>query len=326
LVLPCGLVNLMGRVLKVIQIIPLILVSALASAAVMPVASAQADVPALRFSAIDLSKPDWANFVLTLPPGVSSRPLPEAAFSASQGGRALPTHAQRLVDGKLELVLALDNSVSPSNLMAEQSAAVDLLRSLPLTLRTTILPGGRTSTDLAGLSQLSRFHAGSLDQFGSLPPAILYRRSFVVIAGCSKLPRIQHMVNRNHLSVLAMGAPCQRAARALAASDPGVVRTGLTSQQLFAGIDEVSRDLLDEYQVQVMVGSRGGPLTVRVNAQQTLQGTLALSGSPKKTKLDGRQSLPSAGTADQKTSGQLLVLACVWVMAGLAVTVCVLRR
>ena len=224
---------------------------------------AQAADEPLVLQDVDLSSPAGVSVVATVPSVLSGRPLPPAAFSARQGAAVRPATAQRVVDGPAELVLAVDTSV-PAALPFAQSAAADLLRMLPPGLPTVVLPGGARGTTRSALDLVGSLRPGRSGLLDDLPAAPQGRRLLVLLTGCRGLERIEEPTGSDqHVSVLVTERGCEERAREVA-GEAGLVRTGLAGVRLLPAVDDVGRQVLGQYRVQVEADATGGPLDLTV--------------------------------------------------------------
>lgn len=166
----------------------------------------------------------------TVPRLLSASTLPSTAFTATQDGRPLSPASTRVVDPPAELVVVLDESVDGTALSAEQSAAADLLRSVPPQLPTTVMPGVEPTTANSAIGRLGdlRPRAGGL--LDGLPGAPAVRRLVVVLAGCPAINAERRTFGGTdtQVSVLATGAGCETAAERLGGPEPGVLLVGST--------------------------------------------------------------------------------------------------
>lgn len=252
----------------------------------------------LRLGPPDLSGPEAVRVLATVPTPLTGRPLRDAAFTARQGGREVDVTAERMADGDVQLVLAIDSTVEPQALAREQAAAVDLLRALPPKLPTLVLPGGTLTTARAALTQVGALTPRPADLLQGLPDASRGRRWLVLITGCPALERLPAPPAEGDLqvSVLAEGDECAQRAQALAVPGGGVARAGLDLPELIAAVDRVSADLLGQYRLRIAAERSAGPIDISlaasslvVQARLPLPATAPGSGSG--------TSLPSAGAS-----------------------------
>ena len=238
---------------------------------------------------VRLSAPEPADGGVTLlarvPDALTGMPLQASDFTARQGDRTLAVSVERALDGPAQLVLALDTSRGARALAAEQSAAADLLRTLPMTLPTVVLPGGTGGTVRDALTRLSALRPGAgglLDGLGEAPEG---RRVAVLLTGC---PALQAAVGTAQAAllappaqvhVLALDAGCEQAAAGLAVPGGGVSRGDLDAGRLLAGVDAVSREVNGTYRLRLDADPAGEPVQVRAAAAGTeATGVLELPG------------------------------------------------
>ncbi len=239
----------------------------------------------LQLSGVQVSRDDRVlTAVVTVPLLLSTRGLPADAFSARQDGRPLPLTATRVVDAPSELVVVLDTSVPPPQLSAEQSAAADLLRTLPADLPTTVLPGGDRTTARSAIGDVASVAPGRAALLDGLPDTPSVRRLVVVLAGCPAVNAERRTLGggQTQVSVLATAAGCGAAANRLAGPEPGVVRLGLDTAGMLAATDQVSRVLLGQYALRTEPGVGSGPveLTVRDGATSAALTFVPLTFAP----------------------------------------------
>ena len=199
------------------------------------------------------------SITVTVPRALSTRALEPGSLTAEQSGQPVAVATERVVDGPFEVVLALDVTGGALALAEEQAAAADLLRALPPTTRTTVLPGGSTGTAAEALSLVEQTVPGTAGLLDGLSTTTSSRRAVVVLTGCPALSEEDRPAadgTGTTVSVLVREVDCRAAAARVAGGDPGVVRTGLDAPGLLAAADDVTRSLLGRYAVTL-----GGPLT-----------------------------------------------------------------
>ena len=220
-----------------------------------------------------------------VPDALSGMTLDASDFTARQGGRDLAVQVQRVVEGPGQLVLGLDTSRGAGALAVEQSAAADLLRTLPLTLPTVVLPGGTGGTVRDALTRIGALRPaddGLLDGLGEPPEG---RRVVVLLTGCAALEAASATEEAGMLDapaqvhVLALDAGCEQTAAALASPGGGIARTALDAGRLLAGVDAVGREVNGTYSLRLDADPSGEPVQVRaVGAGTTAEGVLELPG------------------------------------------------
>ena len=262
---------------------------------------ALADEP-LPLQDVDLSDPPLVTLVATVPGMLSGRALPSTAFSAQQGEQVLPLTVTRVVDGPAELVLALDTS-DASSLAYEQSAAADLLRSLPPGLPTVVLPTGQRGTAVSALETVAALREGPAELLDGLPAPAQGRRLLVLLGSCDALSGVtgRTAAADEQVSVLATGDCTDEAAEL--AGEAGVARSGLQGMELLSAVDDVGRALLGQYRLQVDALPDGGPvqLTVRTDdlvASAALPLADSGSGSSSGSGATGTSATGDAGPGD----------------------------
>ncbi len=236
-----------------------------------------------------LSAPEPADGGLTLlarvPDALSAVPLDASDVTARQGGRDLAVRVERVVEGPAQLVLALDTTAGDERLALQQAAAADLLRTLPLTLPTVVLPGGTGGTVRDALTRVSALRPGDgglLDGLGEAPEG---SRVAVLLTGCPALEEAAATEQAGLLTapaqvhVLALDAGCEQTAASLADPVGGVARGDLDAGRLLAGADAVGRDVNGTYRLHLDADPAGGPVEVRaVGAGTGAEGVLELPG------------------------------------------------
>jgi len=257
----------------------------------------------------------------TVPRLMTATALPSTAFTAVQDGRPVSLTSTRVVSSPAQLVVVLDGSVAGEQLSAVQSAAGDLLRSVPSQLPTTVLPGVEPTTARSALERLADLRqqpGGLLDGLAGAPTV---RRLVVVIATCRAIDAEQRVIGGTdtQVSVLATGADCGAAAHRLAGPDPGVVRIGLDGPGLLGAVDAVSRALLGQYVLRIDTSGRASPVEVTVRNGDTVA-SASVRVPPLPT-----AAIPAAGGAGQRR-GPLLAAATLALLAALALTLEFARR
>ena len=263
----------------------------------------------LRFGPADLTVPSGVRVLARVPAALTGRPLPASAFAARQAGRPVAVTADQLADGDAQLVLAVDTSTSPEALAAQQSAAADLLRTLPPDLPTVVLPGGTPTTARAAVRQVGALAPGTAGLLDGLPAPVPGRRWLVAYADCPALDRLPAAPDARDLRVhlLVSGSGCADRARALVAPTGGTARTGLGEPgQLVAATDATSAELLGEYRLQIAADRGAGPIAVSV----TSSGLVAQASVPLPVPIgSGGPPPPGAGAAGPAPSPTATVLA-----------------
>ena len=274
---------------------------------------------------VRLSSPEVAEGALTLlarvPDALTGMPLDASDFSARQGGRELAVSVERAVDGPAQLVLALDTTRGARALMAEQSAAVDLLRTLPMTLPTVVLPGGTPGTVRDALFRVSVLRPGAgglLDGLGEAPDG---RRVVVLLTGCLALqaavvtPAGALLARPTQVHVLALDAGCEQTTAALTLPGGGVSRGNLDAGRLLAGVDAVGRELNGTYRLRLDADPAGEPVQVRaIGAGSEAEGVLELPGGrPTATPARGADAAHDLPELPVGVAGGLLALLAVGV-------------
>ena len=277
---------------------------------------------------VRLSAPVPAAGGLTLlarvPDALSGMSLEASDFTARQGDRDLEVQVQRVVEGPGQLVLGLDTSNGARALAVEQSAAADLLRTLPLTLPTVVLPGGTGGTVRDALTRISALRPADDGLLGGLGEPPEGRRVVVLLTGCDALEAAATTEEAGMLDapaqvhVLALDDGCEQTAAALAAPGGGIARTALGAGGLLAGIDAVGREVNGTYSLRLDADPSGEPVQVRaVGAGTTAEGVLELPGGrPAALPVPDEGGLPGGPVA---VAAGLLALLAAGVVAGLRV-------
>lgn len=251
-----------------------------------------------------------------IPDVLSSLPVDPGAFTAAQGERQVPVTSTRLLAGPTELVIVLDTNGDPLTVGAEQAAASDLLRALPPELPTTVLPGGSRTTARQAFESVGAVTRGFTGLLDGLPAATAAPRIVVLLAGCAALDAERRPLAGpgTEVFVLAPDAGCGAAALRLSGADPGAARLGLGATGLLGATDEVARDLLGRYVLQIGPGLTDEPVqvTVRVgSAVAAATTTLAPQAAP----LAGPRT-PGGGSPAARLVAAGLLTAMVVVPAG----------
>ncbi len=258
----------------------------------------------LRLGPPDLSGPDAVRVLATVPAPLTGRPLRDTAFTARQGGREVNVTAERVADGDVQLVLAIDSTVEPQALAREQAAAADLLRALPPKLPTLVLPGGTLTTARAALAEVGALTPRPAGLLQGLPDAPRGHRWLVLITGCPALERLPAAPAEGNLqvSVLAGADECAQRAQALAARGGGIARAGLDLPELIAAVDRVSEHLLGQYRLRIAAERSAGPVEISVAANSlVVQARLPLPATAPGS--GSGTSSPSAGASGTRGPG-----------------------
>ena len=241
----------------------------------------------LALSSVSVSPTRVLTLVAGVPTALGDLDLPSTDFTATQGGHPVPVQATRVLAGPVELVLVLDASDGPT-LAVEQAAAADLLRALPPATAVTVLPGATRATAGTAFPALAAVRVSGGGLLDGLPAAATVRRLAVVLTGCSALDAETRVLPASQVSVLAIGDDCSPSATRLAGPAAGVLRTGLDTGGLLAGVDEVSRGALGQYEVRSTGPVAGGPVEVTLrNGTVVATGTAPLPAAPSSPTGDG---------------------------------------
>lgn len=298
------------------------------AAAATPVVEAAIEAPGgVRLSA-PMPADGGLSVLARVPDALTGQPLQDSAFSARQGDRPVAVTVERVVDGPAQLVLGFDTSEDAAALLAEQSAAADLLRTLPMDLPTVVLPGGTGGTVLNAFVRIGALRPGAgglLEGLGSAPEG---SRFVVLLTGCPSLQEAaaseaaDELRSAAQVHVLVLGSGCEQLAAELAGPSGGVARTGLGAGRLVAAVDAVSREVNGTYRLRLDADPMGEPVLVRAfGAGSTAEGRLELpSSAPASATADGgRDDVPALPVA---VAAGLLVL----VAAGVGIALRTGRR
>lgn len=283
---------------------------------------------------LTLTAPELTDRVLTVhatvPGAIADRPAPEGAFTGVQDGRPVALSADRVLDGDVELLLVLDGSDVAGRRDAVQAAAADLLRAVPPTLPTRLLPGGTTTVPAReAVTRLAELPA--TDGLLAVPPGPASgRRLSVVVAACPAVAAVaapSPFAGDLSVSVLALGDGCQAAAADLGAGRPGIVRTGLDPLGLLTGVDDVGRDLAGQYVLVSEPLVEPGPLEVTVRIGTAVAAaSVQVPGTPSGSGSSGARDPRAGGSDDEASFGVLLLASLLAAAAAVGVGLELVRR
>ena len=254
--------------------------------------------PSLRLATFTTSgDPD---LVTVVPPAMAAQTVPASAFRVQQNGVLRHISVNRIVDEGLDVHIVLDTEAANTDLAAEQSAASDLLRTLPGRVRTAIETSGGLvhapqpgrTTALQDLAQAQPDPAATPFEtettLSSIANSPIGRRNriIVLLTSCRAdnargFPALAGTLahGRQQWDLVATGHTCAPSLAAQARSSGGLGVTGIGTERLAEAVDTVTYDILGQYRLTVHDARTGSPLMVDVNyGGRRAATTLALPG------------------------------------------------
>ncbi|MDP9239747.1 MAG: GNAT family N-acetyltransferase, partial [Actinomycetota bacterium] len=179
--------------------------------------------------------------------------------------------------------VVLDATAANTALVAEQSAAADLLRQLPGTVRTAVATSARTvpaprpgnAAALRTLAAVKPNPTMVVEQtLNRIVTASMYgeRRLIVLMTSCPTDSQIDISPLKaaldsgtSQLDIVGFGGACRSRLMSLARDRGGVIDMPTAASQLTAAVDRIAYDTLGQYRLSPRVFARGKPMTVRVS-------------------------------------------------------------
>ncbi len=319
----------------------LLLTGALAVAVIAPAAPAAGAVGAAEDSSLRLAGVRFGaatQLVVAVPPDLARQALPDSAFHVIQDGRGLPLSVQRVTDGGLDVYVVLDTAVPRPTLAAEQSAAVELLRNLPPSVRTAAVgsagsavpaaqPGNATALrDLSVITpQATASPTPALTAIAALP-ADGRRRAIVLLTDChaaaaAHLQPLAASLGRGdrdqQLDVVAPGSGCPQDLPSLATRAGGLAVVGQSLARVDQALDTVLLDLLGQYRVTLPASARGKSLTVTVDQAGARASTdIVAAALPRSAAAAARPTHKAGGTSRGLLAALVVLVVVLAIVAG----------
>lgn len=257
-------------------------VTALLLPTMLPTAAISAGAtPQLRLVGTATSA-SQASAVVVVPPELANLPVPASAFSLRQGDRQLPVSVQRLSAAGLDVYVVLDTAAANTALLAQQSAAADLLRQLPASARTAVVtseqavpapePGnGAALRALAAVKPGSAVVDRALNRVAEA--RVDGRRQLIVLltscpaASNTDLGALQTALGSgtSQLNIIDAGRSCRSRLLSLAQARGGLTLVGIAANQLAEAVDTIVYDALGQYRLSVPTPTSAAPVVVRVD-------------------------------------------------------------
>lgn len=291
-----------------------------------------------------------ASVVVAVPPELANLVLPASAFAIRAGGRLLPVAVQRVSAAGLDVHVVLDTNAANTALVAQQSAAADLLRRLPATVRTSVV----TSAGAAPVPELGNVAALRAVAVAKHGPAMAVdktlnriaaaavdgrRHIIVLMTSCPEdsktdLNRLRRALDSgsSQLDIIRFGKACNSRLLSLAHDGGGLTLVPLGFNQLAEAADTIAYDILCQYRLSVPVPVPETPMLVTfdfagIHAVTELRLPVA-AADPASSLLPRPRSLAPAAIAPADGSGESRMRVVLAVLAGLiliAVAACELR-
>lgn len=223
-----------------------------------------------------------ASVVVAVPPELANQALPAAAFDMRQGGRSLPVTVRRVADAGLDVYVVLDTTAANPAVLAQQSAAADLLRQLPATVRTAVatsdtvpVPESGSDAALRKLAEVKPRSRMAVDKtLNRIAKAkVDHRRQLIVLlATCPKdsatdLSPLRAALDSgtSQLDTIGFRTACRSRLPSLARDSGGLALPAVAPNQLAEAVDTVAYDTLSQYQLSVPASAVVTPVVVTVD-------------------------------------------------------------
>lgn len=294
--------------------------------------------PTLRVVSSNVSA-SRATVVISVPPNLANLVLPASAFGVRQDGRPLPVSVQRVVDSGLDVYVVLDTTPTNLALIDEQSAAADLLRQLPVQVRTAAVTSANTITapelgNVAALQAVAAAKQGpalavgkTLDRIAAAAVPGGRRQLIVLMTSCpaDSSTDVSHLRaalsnGSSQLDIVGTGAACNSPLLSLARSRGGLVRLGVAFDQLDAAADAIGYDILGQYRLSVPAPAKATPVMATVDFAGVAAGSQLVLPAAAPAAFGKPGSSPRAGTSSGK-AGSSRLPAVLAILAGLILLV-----
>lgn len=249
---------------------------------VLPMVSASASAPeVLRVVGTNASA-SQASVTVVVPRELANLALPPSAFGMRQDGRLLSLRVQRVSATGLDVYVVLDTTAANTALVAQQSAAADLLRQLPATVRTAVATSEDTvpvpeAGNVAALRAVSAVKPRSdmvVDKTLNRIAGARFdgrRHLIVLMTSCPKdsntdLSPLKAALagGTSQLDVVASGATCTSLLLSLAHDRGGLTGIAVTPNQLAEAVDNITYDTIGQYRLSVPAPAKATPVVVTV--------------------------------------------------------------
>lgn len=329
-----------------VSIVRRALVGAFLGTLTLPVGVAAASAPAATLRVVAAyNVSSQTNVVVSVPRQLARLALPRSSFTVSQAGQPLSASVERVSGAGLSVYIVLDTTAANTALVAEQSAAADLLRQFPDAVRTAVAtsaddvaaaePGNaaalrtlaavkRDSTMVVEKTLNQIVTASSNDE----------RRLIVLMTSCPTdsevdISPLKAALDRgtSQLDIVGLGSACPSRLMALTRDRGGVIGMLAAASQLAAAVDDITYDTLGQYRISVQALARAKPLTIAVS----FAGTKATSevrlptrgvGALKLAPSESTPASSAAGTARRHSLPSWFPVAAVGGLTGLALVAC----
>lgn len=249
---------------------------------ILPMVSASADAPQLLRVVGTNASASLASVVVAVPPELANRALPGSAFGMRQGGRTLSVTVQRVADAGLDVYVVLDTTAENPAMLAQQSAAADLLRQFPASVRTAVAtsnavpePQPGIVAALRGLAVVKPRSLMSVDKtLNQIAKAKVdgRRQLIVLLSSCPEdsttdLGPLRAALDSgtSQLDITGFGSSCRSRLLAWARDSGGLAVVTIAPRQITEAVDTIAYDTLAQYQLSVPASALATQVRVSVD-------------------------------------------------------------
>jgi len=249
----------------------------------LPMASASASAPPQLRVVCTTASALQASVVVAVPWELSNRALPPSAFGMRQGGLTVPIKVRRVAETGLDVHVVIDPAGTNTAAVWQKSAAADLLRLLPPTVRTSV------ATAHGGVRDPRQGNAAALRALAEVQPrpAAPVDRTLNQIAGAARNGR-KHLIvpitscpqnsttdikplkgalsnGTSQLDIIGFGRGCRSRLLPLARDHGGLTLATARPSQLAQAVDTIAYDTLGQYQLSLLAPAKATALVLTVD-------------------------------------------------------------
>ncbi len=321
------------------------LVAATLGTLTLPFGVAAASAPSQLRVVAAYDTASQTDVVVAVPRELARLALPRSAFAVRQDGQPLLASVQRVSDVGLSVYIVLDVTPANTALRAEQSAAADLLRQLPATVRTAVATSqndvqAAQPGNVAALRTLSAVKPNSSTVVETTLNRIVTssrndeRRLIVLMTSCPAdsqidISPLKAALGRgtSQLNIVTFGGVCSSRLIALARVRGGMIGMPAAPSQLAAAVDDIAYDTLGQYRISLPTSSRARQITVMVRfagigATSEVRLPTSGQGAPVLTPNTSTPASAAPGTPRHHSLPSWFPVAAMCVLAGLILAAC----
>lgn len=231
----------------------------------LPITPASASAPTLLRIVGTTASALQTNVVVAVPRELANQALPASAFSMQQGGRTVPIKVQRVSATALDVYVVVDAAGTDATVMWHKSAAADLLRQFPASVRTSVVTStGEVLAPQQGNEAALRTLAAVQPRLDSVVDTSLNRvanaasnrrkQLIVLLSACPQdsdtdLTPLKTALasGLSQLDVIGYGSSCSSRLLPLAHDRGGLTLLAAQPNQLAAAVDTIAYDTLGQY-------------------------------------------------------------------------------